>query len=108
MSITGSGSFFESGDSDEWSAQAWTQTGSYTDVTIRATFGYAVYQGDGSAFLEEMVGNHAVEIDSTDFVFPQDPKELHYSRVFRLGPGTYYLAVYGEGAWISDPIEAIP
>lgn len=108
VSITGSGSFFESGDSDEWSAQAWMQTGSYTDVTIRVTFGDAVYQGDCSAFLEEIVGNHAVAIDSTDFVFPQDPKELKLFTGLSLGLGTYYLAAYGEGDWISDPIEANP
>ncbi len=108
VSINGDGSFFESGDSDEWGAQAWTQTASYTDVTIKGMFGYGYYQGTGSAFLEEEVGNHAIEIASADFVFPQDPTEITLFTDLSLGPGTYCLATFGQGSWISDPIEDNP
>jgi hypothetical protein len=108
VSITGGGTFIERGDSDDWGAQGWTQTGSYTDGTIRGTFGDGYFQAAGSAFLEERVGNHAVEIPSTDFVFPKDPTQIKLFTDLSLGPGTYYLATFGQGDWISDPIEDSP
>ena len=91
---------FEGGDSQIWGAESWMQTGSYTDVTIRATLLREVLNnppGDGTAFLEEKVGNHAVQIASDDFVFPKDEAEIKLFTGLSLGPGTYYLSVFGPG-----------
>ena len=78
IAITGNQGTYENGDTSEWSAQAWTQTGTYTGVIIKAT----VFQeltgtpnGDGFAFLEKKVGGRAEEIDSKDFKFPADSSE---------------------------------
>ena len=37
IAITGNQGTYENGDTSEWSAQAWTQTGTYTGVIIKAT-----------------------------------------------------------------------
>lgn len=116
VSITGNEGAFENGASSEWTAQSWTQAATYSDVTIKAT----VFQeligtpnGDGFAFLEEKVGSHAVEIDSHDFKFPADSSEASPAQItlfsgLTLGPGTYYLAIYGQGFWTADFIGSGP
>ncbi len=105
LSLTGDQGGIEDGDSSDWGAQSWKQTGSYTNVDIRANLERAVLGnpfGNGFAVLEEKAGSHAVEVDSTDFRFPKDPHLYTLFPGLTLGPGTYYLAIYGEGFWISD------
>lgn len=105
VAITGDQSAFEGGDASDWTAQGWTQAGTYTNVTIQATVFRAVIgnpPGNGFAFLEEQVGGHAVELDSTDFVFPKQQSHVTLFSGLSLGPGTYYLAIYGEGFWTAE------
>jgi len=102
---------FEGGDTQIWAAESWTQTGSYTDVTIRATLLREVLNsppGDGTAFLEQKVGNHAIQIASADFVFPKNEAEIKLFAGLSLGPGTYYLSVFGQGFWLSDYVGGTP
>jgi hypothetical protein len=110
LAITGDRLPYESGDSTLWTAQGWTQSGAYTDVSIRVTvFQQAVGtpNGQGFAFLEKKVASHAVEIDSTTFRFgansTQDqPILVTLFSGLSLDPGTYYLAMYGEGFWTAE------
>jgi hypothetical protein len=103
--LSGDESGIESGDSGEWTAQSWTQAGSYSGVVISATLERAIIGnpfGNGFAFLEEQSGDHAVEIASVDFRFPADERQFTLFDDLTLGPGTYYLALYGDGFWIAD------
>lgn len=105
VSLTGDQGGIEDGDSSDWTAQSWTQAGSYTGVVIRANLERAILGdpfGNGFAFLYEQVGSHAVEVASDDFRFPVNPEEFTLFTGLSLGPGTYYLALYGEGWWIAD------
>jgi len=97
---TGDDDATESGDASDWIAEGWSQAGSYTDVTVKATLSQLVIgtqHGKGFAFMEEQVGNHAVQLDSTTFTFPDNNSQVTLFSNLSLGPGTYYLALYGEG-----------
>ncbi len=73
---------------------SWTQTGSYTGVSIGATL-YSGIAGDtGTAFLSTSVGTGATALYSAAFNFPSSSSGVvSLFSGLTLGPGTYYLVI---------------
>jgi hypothetical protein len=110
VSISGGGRDIESADSSDWSAESWTQSLDYTNVTIRINVEPAVLPPvdySGMAYLEQPSGSHAVVVASTSFTFPMSYGQITLFTGLSLDAGTYYLATYGGGFWDAEIVPTI-
>jgi hypothetical protein len=97
VSVTGPASGVEyTIDTGTFLAPSWTQTSSYTGVSITAELAGT---GSGVAYLTSGIGPGtppANVLDSFDFTFPgATPTNLSLFSGLSLGPGTYYLLIAG-------------
>ncbi len=82
---------------------SWSQTNTYGDVSIFADLGGFGSSGSGIGYLTTAVGpgttsaNHVAAPDI--FTFPSAPHDVQLFSGLDLGPGTYYLTVFGTGGW---------
>ena len=76
----------------DWIGESWTQTGSYTAVTITANFGAS---GAGTAYLMNHLGpgTTAANQIASPFAFSSSGSNFTLFSGLTLGPGTYYLLV---------------
>ena len=97
-----------------WVGETWTQSGSYSGVTIAAdlagTGGVSPHVGTGTAYLMEQLGpgTTAANEVAAPFDVTAPPPSITMTTLFSgltLGPGTYYLLVDetnpGDLAWLS-------
>src|SRR6185436_34801 len=83
---------------DAWYA-SWTQTNTYTDVSIAAKLRFG--PNNGTAYLTTAIGpgtTVADELATLSFTAPATSTLFHLFTLPVLGPGTYYLTLAG-----SDP-----
>jgi hypothetical protein len=82
---------------------SWSQTNTYGDVSIFADLNGFGGSGAGIAYLTTALGpgttaaNEAAAPDN--FTFPNSQQDVQLFSGLNLGPGTYYLTVYGTGGW---------
>jgi len=82
---------------------SWSQTNTYGDVSILADLIGFGSSGSGIAYLTTAVGpgtTAANEAGAPDnFTFSNSQQDVQLFSGLDLGPGTYYLTLYGSGGW---------
>ena len=82
---------------------SWTQTNTYDNVSIFADLNGFGSSGSGIAYLTTAVGpgtTSANQVATPDsFTFPNTPQDVELFSGLTLGPGSYYITMYGTGGW---------
>jgi MYXO-CTERM domain-containing protein len=105
---------FTSGNSGGFHVVTWTQTGSYTGVSIGANLGTAngLSTSTGTAYLMDLIGPTATSLNEVTAPFSisvtGNPSINTMTPLFSglsLGPGTYYLVINPTSTGQSDSLD---
>ena len=81
---------------------SWSQTNTYSDVSVFADLIGFGGSGAGIAYLTTSLGPGTTPADQVaveNFTFPTSQQNFQLFSGLDLGPGTYYLTMYGTGGW---------
>jgi hypothetical protein len=82
---------------------SWSQTNTYGGVSVFADLNGFGSSGSGIAYLTTSIGPGTTSADEAaapdNFTFPSAQQNVQLFSGLDLGPGTYYLTIYGTGGW---------